>query len=207
MEICISHLTKHYGKKTIFEDFSYTFLSGKMYAVVGASGSGKSTLLNIIGLLDDFSSGHIYYDGDEISSHCRKTIFYLRNIVSYLFQNYALIETESVKNNLLIALKHVKSSHKDDLIKESLKKVNLVGYENEKVYSLSGGEQQRVAMARLYLKPSEVILADEPTGNLDENNKKRIIESLKSFANEGKIVIIATHDYSIVKVCDEIIEL
>ena len=129
------------------------------------------------------------------------------NKINYLFQNYALIETDTVLNNLKIALKHVRSSHKEQLIKDSLKKVGLEGYEKEKVYCLSGGQQQRVALARLYLKPADVILADEPTGNLDEKNKKIVLEALKEFAEEGKIVIVATHDLSIVHQCDEVIEL
>lgn len=207
MEIRISHLSKHYDQKCIFDNFDYTFGSGKMYAIVGESGSGKSTLLNMIGLLDDPTSGHIYYDNEKMSSHNRQTLNYLRNKISYLFQNYALIETETVKNNLMIALKHVRSSQKDEFIKKALEKVGLAGYEKEKVYHLSGGEQQRVAMARLYLKPSQVILADEPTGNLDEKNKAVILNALKDFAKEGKIVIVVTHDYSIVDQCDEVIQL
>lgn len=207
MEIHISHLSKHYDQKCIFDNFDYTFVSGKMYAIVGESGSGKSTLLNMIGLLDDPTSGHIYYDNEKMSSHNRQTLNYLRNKISYLFQNYALIETETVKNNLMIALKHVRSFQKDEFIKKALEKVGLAGYEKEKVYHLSGGEQQRVAMARLYLKPSQVILADEPTGNLDEKNKAVILNTLKDFAKEGKIVIVVTHDYSIVDQCDEVIQL
>lgn len=206
-EICIKNLDKVYSQKIVFKDFHYTFKAGKIYAIIGESGSGKPTLLNMIGLLDDPTHGSICYDHVNINSHHKKTLWYLRNKINYLFQNYALIETDTVLNNLKIALKHVRSSHKEQLIKDSLKKVGLEGYEKEKVYCLSGGQQQRVALARLYLKPADVILADEPTGNLDEKNKKLVLETLKEFAEEGKIVIVATHDLSIVHQCDEVIEL
>ena len=117
-------------------------------------------------------------------------------IKTILFQNYALIDDESIKDNLMLALEYVKmnKTEKKDLIKKTLKKVGIEKDINEKIYSLSGGEQQRVSLARTLLKPSKLILADEPTGNLDESNRNDIIKILLEMQKKGKTIIIVTHD-------------
>ena len=133
----------------------------------------------------------------------------IRTKIGYLFQNFALIDTETVLYNLMIAMKYTKytKSEKIKRISDSLAAVNLSGYEKKLIYTLSGGEQQRVAVARLMLKPSEIILADEPTGSLDSENRNEIITLLKRLNNDGKTVIVVSHDEYVVKMADRIIEI
>lgn len=131
------------------------------------------------------------------------------NHISYLFQNYALIDDQTVKENLQIALYPVKESRKrkDDRIAAALAKTGLSGFEQRKVYELSGGEQQRVAVARALLKPGELILADEPTGALDAKNRDAVISLLRFMADCQKTVVIVTHDPVVAAACDQTILL
>ena len=120
----------------------------------------------------------------------------LRNNIAYLFQNYGLIDYETVLENLMISLRFKQMSRKDKITKaeEALENVGLSGFGKKKVYKLSGGEQQRVALAKIMLKPCDIILADEPTGSLDDDNKNAVLDILKKFNEEGKTVIVVTHD-------------
>ncbi|MGL4589649.1 MAG: ABC transporter ATP-binding protein [Mycoplasmatales bacterium] len=206
--INLKNINKMYGKRTIFDNYSLQINRGELVAIVGKSGKGKSTLLNIIGGLEDVDSGEIIIDNTEIKSSKAKKIL-LREKISYLFQNYALIESETVLNNLLLAVRYKRKTKKEKiiLISKALKIVGLEGIENEKIYNLSGGEQQRVAMARLIIKDSRIILADEPTGNLDFDNAKIIFALLKKLNTKGKTVIIVTHDLELANKCKRVIEL
>ena len=134
---------------------------------------------------------------------------FIRYNINYLFQNFALIESISVRENLLIGLEYVKISKQEKIkkINEVLKKVNLNDYLNKKVYELSGGEQQRIALARIMLKPGNIVLADEPTGNLDKKNSKMVLELLKALQKDGKTIIIVTHNEEVANKCDRIIKL
>src|SRR5699024_6101755 len=112
----------------------------------------------------------------------------------YLFQNYALVDNATVEENIEIGLKYRKDGeNKDELVKEALKRVGLENFQKRKIYSLSGGEQQRVALARIIVKPCLIIFADEPTGNLDEENSKRIMDVLFELNREGKAIVVVTH--------------
>lgn len=206
----IKELGKSFGEKKIFDSFSYTIKDGTMLAIVGKSGCGKSTLLNIIGLLDCDYKGQVLYDGKEVSKlKDSKKTEYIRNNINYLFQNYALIDNETVQDNLLLALEYEKMP-KDDkiaMINKALKDVNMEYYNAKKIYTLSGGEQQRIALARIMLKKGNIILADEPTGNLDEVNSKKVMNLLKKLQKQGKTIIIVTHNEYIAKECDEILNL
>lgn len=206
----IKNLYKNFGDKMIFEDFNLKIKSENMIAIVGKSGSGKTTLLNIIGLLDSEYSGDIIYDGISMKSKKEKFITkYIRDNINYLFQNYALIDNENVFYNLELALAYEKLSkaHKKELINNALEEVDLGDKMYEKVYTLSGGEQQRISLARVILKKGNIILADEPTGNLDDDNTSKVINVLKKFKKDGKTVIVVTHDEKIAKQCDKIINL
>lgn len=130
---------------------------------------------------------------------------FLRYKIGYLFQNYALIDNDSVENNLKVAQKYSRDSNSKIDINEALGRVGLEGFEKRKVFSLSGGEQQRVAMARLYLKPRDSILAAEPTGNLDQENTKLIMEVLSNLNKNGKTVVVVTHDKENLHYFDRII--
>ena len=206
----IRALKKSFEKKIILNNISFDIKQGEFVCIYGKSGCGKSTLLNIIGLLDSFDSGKIEMFGKDIHNlfeYQKRNI--IRTKIGYLFQNFALIDTETVLYNLMIAMKYTKytKSEKIKRISDSLAAVNLSGYEKKPVYTLSGGEQQRVAVARLMLKPSEIILADEPTGSLDSENRNEIITLLKRLNNDGKTVIIVSHDEYVVKMADRIIEI
>ena len=125
----------------------------------------------------------------------------LRNKISYLFQNFALLNDKTVAYNLEIATHFLKYDKKTRAMKfaQALERVGLSGFEQKKVYQLSGGEQQRIALARIMLKPSELILADEPTGSLDEGNRNKVMEILGQLNDEGKTIIVVTHDSEIEK--------
>lgn len=192
------NINKAFGEKKILDDFQLSIQSGEMIAITGTSGSGKSTLLNILGLIESFDTGTYKLFGEEnIKINSAKAQCVIRDKISYLFQNFALIENESVKENLDIALKYHKSSkqEKNQMIAEALEKVGLANYEKKKVFELSGGEQQRVSIARVLIKPSALILADEPTGSLDSKNRDEILNLLKEMNSQGKTIIIVTHDY------------
>ncbi len=206
----IRSLKKSFEKKLILNDISFDIKQGEFVCIHGKSGCGKSTLLNIIGLLDSYDSGQIELFGKDIHNlmeYQKRNL--IRNKIGYLFQNYALIDTDTVLYNLMIAMKYTKytKSEKMKRIAKSLDAVGLSDYQKKPVYKLSGGEQQRVAIARLMLKPSEIILADEPTGSLDPENRSEIISLLRRLNNDGKTIIIVSHDDYVVKQADRIIEL
>lgn len=205
----LKNINKGYSKRVI-DNFSLKVEPGEFIAITGGSGKGKSTLLNIIGLLETVDNGEVIIDSESnIKPNSKKANEILRSKISYLFQNFALIDEESVYNNLLLALKYVKGSKqkKSEDIKEAIKKVGLENYEKRKIFELSGGEQQRVAMARIILKPSKIILADEPTGSLDEENRDIIIGLLKDLNASGKTVLLVTHDKYVASKCDRVIEM
>ena len=206
----IKNLTKSFGEKQIFKDFNYQIKDGVMLGIVGKSGCGKTTLLNMIGLLDNNFEGVILYNNVNISKQKEnKRLAYIRNNINYLFQNYALIDDETVEKNLFLALENEKinKSSKIDRITKALEKVELQGYNNKKIYTLSGGEQQRVALARIILKKGNIVLADEPTGNLDAYNSAKVMHILKDLQKENKTIIIVTHNSEIANECDEILNL
>lgn len=208
--IKLNNITKTYGNNTVLNRFSMEVETGDFIAITGPSGCGKSTLLNIIGMIESFDSGtYEIYDAVNPKVDSEECIQILRNKISYLFQNFALVNEKTVAYNLEIALHFVKASkcQKKELMKNALNKVGLDGFENKKVFQLSGGEQQRVALARIMLKPSELILADEPTGSLDMGNRDNIMTILTQLNKEGKTIIIVTHDPSIVECAKKVIYL
>ncbi|WP_294387505.1 putative bacteriocin export ABC transporter [uncultured Clostridium sp.] len=208
MIIQLKNIDKKYGNKYLFKNLDFSIKKGEMIAITGASGSGKSTLLNIIGLIDKPDSGEVLICGNKNPYDKEKIKLNLfRNNIGYLFQNYALVDNYTVSKNLDIALEYVKGKNKNKLKEEALDKVGLLDKLNNKVFELSGGEQQRVALARLMLKKNDIILADEPTGSLDEDNKAIILKLLKELNNEGKTVVIVTHDKVVADICDREINI
>lgn len=200
MTIEIVNVTKKYGSKEIFTDLNLTFEAGKSYALIGGSGSGKSTLLNIIGRLEKIDSGKVLVDKQDIWKTKERT--YFKNTIGYVFQNYSLIENKTVYDNLKLLNKDKK------IISEILEKVGLSrDYLKHKIYELSGGQAQRVAIARMLMKPRKIILADEPTGALDSEIGNEIINLLLSEAAKNNYVIIATHDPAVYSKVDVIIDI
>lgn len=206
----IKKVSKTFGEKIVFTNLSYKINDGNMLGIVGRSGCGKSTLLNIIGLLDFDYTGEVLFDGKDVAMLKEKQVNqYIRNNINYLFQNYALIDNETVEYNLLLSLEYEKMplKKKKEMISEVLESVGLSSYNNKKVYTLSGGEQQRVALARIMLKKGNIILADEPTGNLDETNARKVMKILKELNKQGKTIIMVTHNEQLAQECDEILRL
>lgn len=200
MTIDLLNVSKSFGSKKIFTDLNLRFESGKSYALIGGSGSGKSTLLNIIGRLEKIDSGNVLVDKQDIWKIKERTFF--KNTVGYVFQNYSLIENKTVYDNLKLITKDKKT------ITDVLEKVGLSSdYLHQKIYELSGGQAQRVAIARMLMKPRKIILADEPTGALDGEIGKEIIRLLLNERDEEKYVIIATHDPAVYNKVDVIIDM
>ncbi|HGJ6892118.1 TPA: ATP-binding cassette domain-containing protein [Streptococcus pneumoniae] len=200
MTIDLLNVSKSFGSKKIFTDLNLIFESGKSYALIGGSGSGKSTLLNIIGRLEKIDSGNVLVDKQDIWKIKERTFF--KNTVGYVFQNYSLIDNKTVYDNLSLITKDKKT------ITDVLEKVGLSSdYLHQKIYELSEGQAQRVAIARMLMKPRKIILADEPTGALDGEIGKEIIRLLLNETAEDKYVIIATHDPAVYNEVDVIIDM
>ena len=211
MEIInIKNLNKAYGKHQLFQNFNLTIQSGEFVLLKGKSGCGKSTLLNMIGLLEKMDQGeYTLFDQKNIQPNTKESKLLLRNKISFIFQNFALMDDDTVENNLLIALEYTSLSKQEKQIKidEVLKQVQLEGMSEQKIYTLSGGQQQRVALARCLLKPSELVLADEPTAALDQENKQIVLDLLCTLQKLGKTVIVASHDDIFDSYCSRIILL
>lgn len=197
-------ICKKFGEHIIFDHYSFKIDTGEFVCFAGASGTGKTTLLHIIGLIEEFDSGRLLIDHKEITKRKDKLLYY-RQKVCFLFQNFALIEGKTVRQNLNM----IKAADrtKGATIESVLEKVGLSEKIDEKVYTLSGGEQQRVALARVFLKRCEIVLADEPTGSLDKGNARKVVGLLKELHKEGKTVVLVTHDEEIQGQCERIIYL
>ena len=213
MKIELKNISKIFNKKgeniIALNKFNKTFKPGKFYAIMGSSGSGKSTLLNIIGLLDKPTSGLLYID--EISTlklnESEKNDIRFKKI-GYVFQDFFLSDNLNVYENIMLPLLINKSLNKQEKNKIVCELIKMVGLQNRKNHfpkELSGGERQRVSIARSLVNNPSIILADEPTGNLDLQNEKIIFTLLKKLSNLGKCVIIVSHSSEIVKYADEII--
>ncbi|MGX7197469.1 ABC transporter ATP-binding protein [Enterococcus olivae] len=196
-KITLKNIQKNFAEKNVLNNFSMTVHQGEYLAITGPSGKGKTTLLNIIGMLEKVDSGDISFDAIKNPTFSSKASLRLRRKeISYLFQNYGLIDNDSVEKNLLLPLKFKKISkqEKRQKISSALTQVGLKNFEKRKVFTLSGGEQQRVALAKIVLKDPAIILADEPTGSLDEQNRDEVLSLLNELHERGKTIIVVTHD-------------
>ena len=205
----LQHIWKQFGSRVIFSDLSLNFQGDMVYALIGDSGCGKTTLLNMLAKLETFDKGEIFYKGNSLTS-IKNEEFY-RNELGYLFQNFGLLESQTIRENLelgMIGKKKNKKQEKERLILQALQAVRLDYLSlNQKIYELSGGEAQRVALAKIILKDPPLILADEPTASLDPKNSKEIMEILLELRNANRTIIIATHNPSIWKMADQVIRL
>lgn len=206
--IKIKQLNKSFGDKKIIKNLDLHIREGEFVGIIGESGKGKTTLLNIIGTIERFDSGEIIIMDKKISEKKPHRIL-LRNHLGFIFQNYALIDNATVYDNLTLALKSRKLKKQEErfLIATALKNVGLDNYEKTKVFSLSGGEQQRIAIARLFLKNPDVILADEPTGSLDEENRNIIINLFQKLHQSGKTIVMVTHDLALSNYFSRVVKL
>ena len=207
----IMDVTKKYGDRVIFVHINMEIREGEMTALIGPSGCGKSTLLNMIGLLEDLSNGKIRIFGKEIPKiNSRKATMLRRNTVNYLFQSSALVGDMTVYQNLMLAMHFVRISQKEKEIRinRMLHEVGLPKMKSAVVNTLSGGEQQRVALARTLLKPGKLILADEPTGALDEKSAEKVFLLLRDLCVQyKKTVIMVTHNMELARKADRVVNL
>ncbi|MFJ3383144.1 MULTISPECIES: ATP-binding cassette domain-containing protein [unclassified Curtobacterium] len=187
------------GTRILWERLSLRIGPGEMVALTGPSGSGKSTLLDCIGRIDEFDGGTLRIDG-VTAGRAGVDRRLRRDVLGYLFQNYGLIEDATVHENLDVV--HAGARRRRSQNDAALERVGLRGRGGARVHELSGGEQQRVALARLIVKEPTVILADEPTGALDDDNAAVVLGVLREFAAQGSAVLVATHSDAVRATCD-----
>lgn len=208
----INNLTKIYNSKkksecVALDSVNLSINNNGLVFVLGKSGSGKSTLLNLIGGLDNITSGSITVNGNEISSYKENQLCNYRNShIGFIFQDYHLIEELTVYENIVLSL-NLNKEEDEGKVSEALARVDLAGYENRFPNELSGGERQRIAIARAIVKKPQIILADEPTGNLDNNTATSIVSLLKELSKECLILIVSHNTIDAYKYADRIIEL
>ena len=213
--IKIENLVKKYDngftENVIFNGFDVAIEDGEFVAIHGRSGCGKSTLLNIIGLIDSMSEGTYILDGKDISKLKPSEYAAIRNRdIGFIFQAFHLLQDESVIYNVSLPMKYAKvdKASRKERAEALLKLVGSEGKENNKALQLSGGEMQRVAIARALANNPKYILADEPTGNLDIENRDIIMDLLKTINEKnGSTIIMVTHDEELLKYADRVINL
>lgn len=206
--IKVDNLSKSYGKHQIFNHLSLSFKENTSYALVGPSGSGKTSLLNILAHLDDDYEGEVFVKNNLLRKI--KSLDYFRYHMGYLFQNYGLLENDTVKNNLELALigQKMGKKSKQEKYENVLKDVNLSYIDlDTPIFRLSGGEAQRIALAKLILKEPAIILADEPTASLDRRNEKLVLDILLKLKSKGRTIILATHSQNVWSQVDVIKEI
>lgn len=208
--ITFTSARKSFGTRHLWTEVDLRIDDGEMVALIGPSGSGKSTMLNCIGLLEHLDSGAIAVDGEAVTGRSGRFVRkFRRDRLGYLFQNYALVEGASIQQNLDIVLgtRARWGGRRRAAQEAALSEVGMAGRGGDEVFTLSGGEQQRVALARLILKDAKIVLADEPTGALDADNSAMVMATLRSFADRGACVVVATHSQTVMDQCDRVIDV
>lgn len=203
--ICKSFLI---GKRKleVLKQIDVSINSGEMTAIMGPSGCGKSTLLNIMGCLDVADSGEYWLRGKKITRKSKNQMARIRNeMFGYIIQDFALIREDTVLENIKIPLDYSRKKIDKKRMAQILEKLGLTKLQKTRVSLLSGGEQQRTAIARALVNNPEIILADEPTGALDSDTGQEVIDILRAICDTGKTIVIVTHDEKIAKQCDRIL--
>lgn len=194
------------GDLHILKDIDIEFKKGNFYAIMGRSGSGKSTFVNILGLLDDYTTGEYIFDKNNISKLNDKEKSYIRGMeIGFVFQSFYLNNNLTALENVMLPLyinKEIDKKERKKIALSYLKKLGLEDRANHYPNQMSGGEQQRVAIARALVNDPKIIIADEPTGNLDSKNEKEVFDILKTISKENKIVIVVSHNEIIKEYCD-----
>lgn len=212
----LENISKIYDEKDsnpviALKDITISFKPSTMYAIMGESGSGKTTLLNIIGLLDRATQGKYLLDNKDINDYNETELAKIRNNkIGFVFQNYFLDNKLTALENILLPTIINNKYSKDEYLKKAqnlLKEFGLSERANHNPKQLSGGECQRVAIIRALINDPEIIIADEPTGNLDSKHEQEIFKLLKDISRTGKCVIVVSHNSNIKKYCDEIFYL
>ena len=206
--LSLENISFSYDKNPVLKDISYEFEKGKMYCIIGKSGAGKTTLLSLLSGLATPNDGTIRYDGKDIAKIDKYT--FRSRYIGVVFQSFNLITKYTALENVILSMNVAgyKTKNKKDRALQLLDSVGLDEDEaNRRVLKLSGGQQQRVAIARALSYDPDIILADEPTGNLDRDTQKDIMEIFRELANQGKCVILVSHSVEVASMCDERYEL
>lgn len=192
------------------KDINLSIKKGEFVAIMGKSGSGKSTLLNIIGCMDELTNGEYLFDDIIVNNLNRKKLDKFRkDNINFVFQNFALMNQYSVYENVEVPLlaRNIKKFERKVLIEEVLKKLGIFEQKDKLPVHISGGQQQRTAIARAIIAKNQLVVADEPTGALDEKNSEEILKILKALNKEGLTIVIVTHDRKVAEQANRIIEL
>ena len=206
--LSLQNISFSYGKTPVLKDVSYEFEKGKMYCIIGKSGAGKTTLLSLLSGLAAPTAGDIIYNGKSIAKIDKYT--FRSKYIGVVFQSFNLITKYTALENVILSMDVAgyKTKSKQQRALELLDSVGLDEDEaNRRVLKLSGGQQQRVAIARALSYDPDIILADEPTGNLDRDTQKEIMDIFRELANQGKCVILVSHSSDVAAMCDERYEL
>lgn len=206
--LSLQNISFSYDKTPVLRDISYDFEKGKMYCIIGKSGAGKTTLLSLLSGLAKPTSGDIIYDGKSISKIDKYT--FRSRYIGVVFQSFNLITKYTALENVILSM-DVSGCKIKDKKKKAIELLDSVGLDddeaNRRVLKLSGGQQQRVAIARALSYNPDIILADEPTGNLDRDTQKEIMDIFRELTNQGKCVILVSHSPDVAEMCDERYEL
>lgn len=190
----LKNVTKSYGNVHALKDFNLSVAPGEWVSIMGPSGSGKSTMLNIIGCMDKPTSGSVSIDGIEVTARSNKELTEVRREkIGLVFQQFHLIPHLTALENIMVAQYYHSLTDEQEALK-ALERVGLAQRAKHLPSQLSGGEQQRVCIARALINYPALILADEPTGNLDEDNEKLVIELFQELHREGHTIVMVTHD-------------
>ncbi|EAJ0750817.1 TPA: ABC transporter ATP-binding protein [Campylobacter jejuni] len=205
--IKINNLNKEFGKVKALNNINLSVYEGEWLAIMGPSGSGKSTLLNILSLMDTPSSGEYILDNENLEQMDEEQKITLRREkIGLVFQQFHLIPYLNALENVMLSQYYHSSVDEEDA-KMVLEKVGLSHRLTHLPSQLSGGEQQRVCIARALINNPELLLADEPTGNLDEANEQIVLQTLQKLKNEGKTIVLITHNPDLAKFADRILIL
>ena len=206
--LSLQNISFSYDKTPVLKDISYEFEKGKMYCIIGKSGAGKTTLLSLLSGLATPTAGDILYDGRNISKIDKYT--FRSKYIGVVFQSFNLITKYTALENVILSM-DVSGARIKDKKQRALEILDSVGLDedeaNRRVLKLSGGQQQRVAIARALSYDPDIILADEPTGNLDRDTQKEIMDIFRELANQGKCVILVSHSPDVADMCDARYEL
>jgi lipoprotein-releasing system ATP-binding protein len=204
------NVKKRVGSEEILKGVDLKVHKGEFLAVVGASGSGKSSLLYIMGLLDFPTEGRVFFKGQQVSSMDPQVVYKIRNeSIGFVFQFHYLLPEFNLLENVMIPMlkKGIPRRQAEERARELLKSLGLDSKEKRKIYQVSGGEMQRTAIARALANNPEVILADEPTGNLDSKNTQMVMQILEDINRSGTTVVMVTHELNLAKRADRIVQM